>query len=58
MSNIADDPSYWRARAREMRDLLETVSDEEMKELIEDIAERYEHLAEGIARQQANPKKH
>ena len=39
MSNIADDPSYWLGRAREMREMLKSVSDKEMREIIEEIAE-------------------
>ena len=52
MSNIADDPSYWLGRAREMREMLKSVSDKEMREIIEEIAEGYERIAELIARKQ------
>jgi hypothetical protein len=51
MSNIADDPSYWLGRAREMREMLKSVSDKEMREIIEEIAEGYERIAKGIIRQ-------
>jgi len=52
MSNIADDPSYWLGRAEEMREMLKSVSVEEMRELTEEIAEGYERIAKLIARKQ------
>jgi hypothetical protein len=58
MSNIGDDPSYWLGRAKEMREMLKSVSDEEMREIIEEIAEGYERIAEGIVRKQNGPIKH
>ena len=54
MSNSADDPSYWLGRAREVREMMKSVSDEEMREIIEEIADGYERIAEGITRQQHN----
>ena len=39
MSNIAENPSYWLRRAKELREMLKSVSDEEMRELTEEIAE-------------------
>jgi hypothetical protein len=54
MSNIADDPSYWLGRAREVREMMKGVSDEEMREIIEEIADGYERIAERITRQQHN----
>ena len=58
MSSIEDDPSYWLGRAREMREMLKRVSDKEMREIIEEIAEGYERVAEGIARKHNGPIKH
>ena len=45
MSNIADNPSYWLGRAKELREMLKSVSDEEMRALTEEIAEGYERIA-------------
>jgi vacuolar-type H+-ATPase catalytic subunit A/Vma1 len=45
MSNIADNPSYWLERAKEIRGMLKSVPDEEMEALTEEIAEGYERLA-------------
>jgi hypothetical protein len=58
MSSIEDDPSYWLGRAREMREMLKSVSDKQMTEIIEEIAEGYERVAEGILRKQSSPIKH
>jgi len=58
MSNIADNPSYWLGRAKEMREMLKSVSDKEMREIIEEIAEGYERVAEGIARKHNGQIKH
>jgi hypothetical protein len=58
MSSIEDDPSYWLGRAKEMREMLEGVLSEDMRAIIEEIAEGYERIAERIARQQNNPTKH
>jgi hypothetical protein len=58
MSKIGDDPSYWLGRAKEMREMLKSVSDKEMREIIEVIAEGYERIAKGIARKQNGPIKH
>jgi hypothetical protein len=52
MSNIAENPSYWLGRAKELREMLKSVSDEEMRELTEEIAEGYERMAKLIARKQ------
>jgi hypothetical protein len=52
MSNIADNPSYWLGRAKELREMLKSVSDEEMRALTEEIAEGYERIAKLIARKQ------
>ncbi len=54
MSNIVDDPSYWLGRAREVREMMKSVSDKEMREIIEEIADGYERIAERITRQQHN----
>jgi hypothetical protein len=58
MSSIEDDPSYWLGCAKEMREMLEGVLSEDMRAIIEEIAEGYERIAERIARQQNNPTKH
>ena len=58
MSSIADNPSYWLGRAKELREMLKSVSDEEMRALAEEIAEGYERIAKGIARKQNGPIKH
>ena len=58
MSNIADDPSYWLGRAKEMREMLKSVSDKEIREIIEEIAEGYERIAKGIIRQRDSQLKH
>ena len=50
MCNIADDPSYWLGHAKEMREMLKSVSDKEIGEIIEEIAEGYERIAKGIIR--------
>jgi hypothetical protein len=51
-SNISDNPSYWLGRAKELREMLKSVSDEEMREHAEEIAEGYGHIAKLIARKQ------
>ena len=58
MSNISDDPSYWLGRAGEMREILKSVLDEEMSEIIEEIAEGYERIAKGIIRKRDSQLKH
>jgi hypothetical protein len=45
MSNILDDPQHWRARAEEMRQLANPVSDITAKETILRIAHDYTQLA-------------
>ena len=45
MGNISDNPSYWLECAKELREMLKSVSDEEMEALAEEIAEGYERLA-------------
>ena len=52
MSNISDNPSYWLGRAKELREMLKSVSDEEMRALAEEIAEGHERIAKLIARKQ------
>jgi hypothetical protein len=52
MSNISDDPSYWLGCAKELREMLKSVSDEKAREIIEEIAEGYKRIANGIARKQ------
>ena len=52
MSKITDDPSYGVGRAEEVREMLDSILDEEMREILEDIAERYERIAEQTARRQ------
>ena len=58
MSSIEDDPSYWLGRAKEMREMLEDVLSEDMRAIMEEIAEGYERVAERIVRQHNNPKTH
>ena len=58
MSNIADDPSYWLGRAKEMREMMKSVSDKEIGEIIEEISEGYERIAKGIIRRRDSPLKH
>jgi hypothetical protein len=58
MSSIEDDPSYWLGRAKEMREMLEDVLSEDMRAIMEEIAEGYERVAERIVRQHNNPTTH
>jgi hypothetical protein len=58
MSSIEDDPSYWLGRAKEMREMLEDVLSEDMRAIMEEIAEGYERVAERIVRQDNNPTTH
>ncbi len=46
MSNIADDPGYSFGRAREVRELLKSISDAEMREIIDEISESHDRIAE------------
>jgi hypothetical protein len=39
------DPGHWRERAKQMRDIAESVPDEQAKRLLRDIADDYEELA-------------
>ncbi len=43
---------------RKCGEMLKSVSDEKMREIIEEIAEGYERIAKGIARKQNGPIKH
>ena len=52
MSKSVDDPGYWLGRARETRELLKSILDEEMREILEEIADGYERIAEQTARRQ------
>ena len=58
MSNIADDPGYWLGRAEAMREMLKSVSDKEISEIIEEIAEGYERIAKGIILRRDSQLKH
>jgi len=45
MTTETDDPAFWLARAKASRELAEKSPDQEMKDILEEIARRYEHVA-------------
>ena len=45
-SRLVDDPEHWRDRATEMRDLLDAITDLDMKSKVLRLADDYDTLAE------------
>jgi hypothetical protein len=50
MSKNLDDPTYWSGRASDVRELLTQISDQEMKGILEEIAQGYERIADQMIR--------
>ncbi len=48
MSKITDDPAYWLGRAEEMREIANNTSDSKMKQIMDEIANSYERIAEHV----------
>ena len=39
-------PEYWRSRATSIRELAQRLSDPEARDVLEEVAENFEHMAE------------
>ncbi|MGA7326753.1 MAG: hypothetical protein WBX25_20235 [Rhodomicrobium sp.] len=48
MNKITNDPAYWLGRAKEMREIANNTSDGKMKEIMDEIANSYERIAEHV----------
>jgi hypothetical protein len=49
MADISDDRDHCLGRAKEARDAAKRISDQEMRNILEEIAKSYERIAELIA---------
>jgi len=45
MTTRTDDPAFWLKRAKDVREIAEQLQDEEMKDILEEIARGYERVA-------------
>jgi hypothetical protein len=46
MTESVDSYAYWLRKAKDVRDISEQVADQKMNNILEDIARRYERIAE------------
>jgi hypothetical protein len=50
MTTETDDPAFWLARAKAARDMAEQLLDEEMRDILGEIAKAYERVAGYVSR--------
>jgi hypothetical protein len=50
MTTETDYPAYWLERAKEAREVTKQIPDEEMRDILEEIARRYERVADQVRR--------
>jgi hypothetical protein len=55
MVTETDDPAYWLERAREAREVTKHLSDQDMRDILEEIAGRYERVADQVRRGSNEP---
>ena len=48
MTDTSEDPAYWLERAKEARDAAKQVPNQEMKDILEQIAKSYEDIAKQV----------
>jgi hypothetical protein len=55
MTTETDDPAYWLERAKETREVTKHIPDQDMKDILEEIARRYERVADQVRRGSSEP---
>jgi hypothetical protein len=48
MTRETDDPAFWLRRAKEVREIAEQLSDQEMRDILEEIARGYQRVAHQV----------
>ncbi|MGA7327889.1 MAG: hypothetical protein WBX25_26245 [Rhodomicrobium sp.] len=55
MAKTTDNPAYWLKRANDVRDIAKHISDQEMKDILEEIARGYERIADHVGQALNSP---
>jgi hypothetical protein len=55
MTTETDDPAYWLERAKETREITKQVPDQEMRDILEEIARCYERVADQVRHDSNEP---
>jgi len=48
MSKVTDNPAYWLGQAKDVRETAKQISDQIMKDILEEIARGYERIADRV----------